>query len=97
MSKGIVDFVYNLFQLQERNKLNMTTSNSEAPTAAVPTLTLNGKKYVLSELPKEAQKLLLNVKAAEGEINRLKMQLAITQTAYNTYRNALVAAVPTED
>ncbi|MCX6178406.1 MAG: DUF6447 family protein [Chlorobiales bacterium] len=59
-----------------------------------PTLTHNGTTYKVTELSEEAQKQLINVKVAEGEIRRLQMQLAIAQTAHSAYEQALVAALP---
>ena len=59
-----------------------------------PTLTHNGKTYIVSDLPEESQKQLLNATVAENEIKRLQMQLAITQTAHSAYEQALIASLP---
>jgi len=60
------------------------------------TLTHNDKTYKVSELPEDAQKQLLNVQVAEGEIRRLQMQLAIAQTARGAYQKALIDLLPSE-
>ena len=58
-----------------------------------PSLTVNGVKYFVADLSEEAKKQVLNVQAAESEINRLQMQLALAQTARNAYQQALKAAL----
>jgi len=75
----------------------MATQKNASAQADAPVLNLNGKEYVISELPQEAQQQLLNVRIAESEINRLKRELAIAETAYNAYRRSLVAAIPSKD
>lgn len=71
----------------------MAKAKSTAAKSDVPTLTHNGKTYVVSELPEEAQKQLMNIRVAENEIMRLQMQLALTQTAHSAYQQALLAAL----
>jgi hypothetical protein len=66
------------------------------PKNEEPTLTHNGKTYIVSELSETAQKQLVNVKIADSEIRRLQMQLAIAQTAHSAYQQALIAELPTE-
>jgi hypothetical protein len=61
-----------------------------------PTLTHNGKTYKVAELPEESQKQLMNARIAENEIKRLKMQLAIAQTAHSAYEQALISSLPEE-
>ena len=61
-----------------------------------PTLTVNGIKYLVADLTEEAKTQFVNVQAAEAEVNRLQMQLAITQTARFTYQQALIAALPSK-
>jgi predicted FMN-binding regulatory protein PaiB len=60
------------------------------------TLTHNNRTYKVADLPEEAQKQLMNVQAAELEIKRLQMQLALAQTARSAYQLALVEALPRE-
>jgi len=71
----------------------MAAAKKTASRTEGPTLTLNGKEYVVSDLSQEAQQQYVNVKIAENEINRLKQQLAIAETAYNAYRRSLIAAI----
>ena len=59
-----------------------------------PSLTVNGVQYLLAELSEEAKTQLMNVQAAEAELNRLQVQLAIVQTARSAYQQALIAALP---
>ena len=59
-----------------------------------PFLTVNGVKYIVADLSEEAKSQFVNVQAAEAEINRLQVQLAIVQTARNAYQQALIAALP---
>jgi len=61
-----------------------------------PTLTVNGTKYLVADLTQEAKTQFVNVQAAEAEVNRLQVQLAITQTARYTYQQALMAALPSK-
>lgn len=60
------------------------------------TLTHDGKTYKVSELNEDARKQFLNVQVADGEIKRLKMQLALAQTALSAYEQALVQQLPKE-
>jgi len=59
-----------------------------------PTLTHNGKTFKVSALSEEAQIQYVNVKAADNEIRRLQVQLAIAQTAHVAYQQALIALLP---
>jgi len=60
---------------------------------AEKTVTINGTTYNINDLPKEAKQQLLNVQIAENEVKRLQAQLAITQTARNTYQQAVVSEI----
>ena len=60
-------------------------------------LTHNDKTYNVSDLSEEARKQLANVQITETEIKRLKMQLAINQTALSAYQQALVAVLPQDE
>jgi predicted DNA binding CopG/RHH family protein len=71
----------------------MALAKKTASKADGATVTLNGKEYVVSDLSQEAQQQFINVKIAENEINRIKQQLAIAETAYNVYRRSLIAAI----
>lgn len=59
----------------------------------VPTLTLNGKDHVISDLSEAARLQLANVQIVDAELTRLQQQVAISQTARNAYMAALVAEV----
>ena len=59
-----------------------------------PSLTVNGVAYLLADLSEEAKSQLVNVQAAEAEITRLQVQMAIAQTARNAYQQALFSALP---
>ena len=50
---------------------------------------INGKSYDSAKLSKAAKAQLSSIQAADQEITRLKVQLAIAQTARNTYGKAL--------
>ena len=62
-----------------------------------PTLTHDGKDYKIADLSKEAQEQLQSLQLAEAEIKRLKMQLAMIQTARNAYQQALVTVLPKDE
>ncbi len=59
-----------------------------------PSLTFNGVQYLIDDLSEESKSQLVNVQAAEAELNRLQVQLAIVQTARNAYQQALIASLP---
>jgi hypothetical protein len=59
-----------------------------------PTVTINGKTYSAADLSPEARSLVLHIQAVDVEINRLKMQMNIAQTARRAYLNALTQALP---
>ena len=61
-----------------------------------PAITVNGIKYLIADLAEEAKTQLVNIQAAESEINRLQNQLALAQTARNAYQQALFAALPSQ-
>ena len=52
-------------------------------------ITIDGKDYDLGKLSPHARDQIANVKATDAEIARLKMQLAIAQTARAAYARAL--------
>lgn len=59
-----------------------------------PTVTVDGKEYLLENLSSEARAQLANVQAADQEIARLNTQLTLVQTARNSYALALAAELP---
>lgn len=59
-----------------------------------PTITHEGVTYKISDLNEEGKKQFLNLQATDMEIKRLKMQLAIAQTALNVYEQAIIQQLP---
>ncbi len=55
---------------------------------------VNGKEYKLSDLSAEAKAQLTNLRVCDIELERLKAQIAITETAKAAYGRALEAALP---
>ena len=53
------------------------------------TWTINDKEYDLNDLSDTAKSQIVNIQIVDGEIARLKQQLAIMQTARNAYGKAL--------
>lgn len=60
----------------------------------VPLLDLDGKQYPISSLSEQARAQVGNVQAADQEIARLRVQLALAQTARTAYLQALRAQLP---
>ncbi|MDD2266039.1 DUF6447 family protein [Sulfuricurvum sp.] len=57
-------------------------------------LKFNDKEYKISDLSEEAKAQLTNLRVCDAEISRLKAQLAITETARNTYTQVLSNLLP---
>jgi len=60
---------------------------------AEATVTIDGKKYNIDQLSKEAKQLLANLQAADMEIQRLRFQAGMAQTARGAYAQALKAEI----
>ena len=60
----------------------------------VPKVNVNGTEYNIADLSDEAKVQVQNLRAADAEIRRLNMQMALAQTARNAYIQALQAALP---
>lgn len=58
------------------------------------TVTINDVPYNFSDLSQEAKNQLLNLRITDQEIERLKQQLAIAQTARMAYAKALENELP---
>jgi hypothetical protein len=58
---------------------------------AKKTVTIDNKEYAADELSALAKQQIAGLRVADREIARLKMQLALAQTARNTYAQALKA------
>ncbi|WP_433924154.1 DUF6447 family protein [Vreelandella sp. 21] len=71
------------------------TANENASAVAVgeqatqPTVTIDGKEYTLESLGQQGREQLQNLRVTDQELQRLQDQLAITQTARNTYARIL--------
>ena len=60
----------------------------------VPKVNVNGTEYNIADLSDEAKVQVQNLRAADAEIRRLNMQMALAKTARNAYIQALQAALP---
>ncbi|NYE60329.1 hypothetical protein FHW58_001481 [Duganella sp. 1224] len=56
-------------------------------------ITINGTSYASENLNEAAKMQALNVQVVDAELARLQQQVAIAQTARNTYVAALIEAV----
>lgn len=56
-------------------------------------ITINGTSYASENLSETAKMQALNVQVVDAELARLQQQVAIAQTARNTYVAALIDAV----
>ncbi len=61
------------------------------------TVTIDGVTYNLDDLSENAKNQMVNVRATDQEITRLKQLLAIAQTARTAYANALSNELPKTD
>lgn len=58
------------------------------------TVKINGREYKLADLSAEAKAQLTNLRVCDAELQRLKAQIAITETAKAAYASVLEAALP---
>lgn len=58
-----------------------------------PAVTIDGKEYVLDDLSANARTQIVNLRLTEQEIARLRIQLAIAQTARAAYARALAGEI----
>ena len=56
-------------------------------------VTINGTSYASANLSDAAKAQAANIQVVDAELARLQQQIAIVQTARNTYVNALIEAV----
>jgi hypothetical protein len=56
-------------------------------------ITINGTSYASENLSETAKMQAMNVQVVDAELARLQQQVAIAQTARNTYVAALIDAV----
>jgi hypothetical protein len=80
------------FLLYKHTKTNYEESNMAEKQ--VPKVNVNGTEYNLADLSDEAKVQVQNLRAADAEIRRLNMQMALAKTARNAYIQALQAALP---
>lgn len=59
-----------------------------------PTLTIDGIEYLVADLSENAKQQVANLNVTDTEIEKLKQQLAITETARKAYAKALSEALP---
>lgn len=62
--------------------------------ATKDTVKINDKEYKLADLSADAKAQLTNLRVCDAELQRLKAQIAITETAKAAYGRALEAALP---
>ena len=58
------------------------------------TITIDGTEYKVADLSESARSQVVNLRVTDAEIEKLKQQLAIYQTARTAYANALQQALP---
>jgi len=58
------------------------------------TLTIDGTEYNLADLSDNAKQQVANLRVTDTEIDKLKQQLAIYQTARTAYARALSEELP---
>jgi hypothetical protein len=56
---------------------------------AIKTWTIDDKEYNFADLSESAKSQIVNLRVVDEEIDNLKQQLAIMQTARNAYASAL--------
>ncbi|MDG1066862.1 MAG: DUF6447 family protein [Sulfitobacter sp.] len=59
-----------------------------------PKLTVDGKEYVIEDLPQDALNQLASINIVDRKIADLQQDIGILQTARNAYAAALAAALP---
>ncbi len=57
---------------------------------------INDTEYNLNDLSDNAKAQFQNMNFANAEIQRLKIQLAMAETARNAYQSALIAELPNQ-
>lgn len=58
------------------------------------TITIDGTQYKLADLSDKAKQQLANLRATDAEIERVKVQQSIMQTARNVYAESLSGQLP---
>ena len=60
----------------------------------MPSITIDNKAYDLDSLSAESKAQLKNLRFVDTELQRLRAQSAVLQTARNAYAKALQASLP---
>lgn len=60
------------------------------------TITIDGTEYNAADLSDNAKQQVANLRVTDAEIEKLKQQMAIYQTARTAYARALAAELPKE-
>ncbi|NOG31361.1 hypothetical protein HLB35_05540 [Halomonas sp. TBZ9] len=58
-----------------------------------PTIIIDGKEYTLESLGQKGREQLQNLRVTDQEMQRMQDQMAIAQTARNTYARILAEVV----
>jgi len=58
------------------------------------TITIDGTEYNVADLSENARNQIVNLRVTDAEIEKLKQQLAIFQTARTAYARALSEELP---
>ena len=61
------------------------------------TVTIDGTEYNVADLSENARNQVVNLRVTDAEIEKLKQQLAIFQTARKAYANALSEELPKKE
>lgn len=76
---------------------NSTAAKQEAvavgESSQQPTITIDGQEYTLESLGQKGREQLQNLRVTDQEMQRMQDQLAIAQTARNTYARILAEVV----
>jgi flagellin-like hook-associated protein FlgL len=78
-----------------KNQETAVETNAAQPTPG--TVNIDGTEYKLDSLSEDARNQLLNIRAVDMEIARLKQLQAIAQTARSAYAAALKRSLPTAE
>lgn len=75
-------------------KTTTRKTTSKTTTSTEPTLTIDGKNYLINDLSSEAQAQIQSIRLTDQRIEQLHVELAIAQTARNAYARALNELLP---
>ena len=82
---------------QSENNVTETKKKQEAVAVGEndqkPTITIDGKEFTLESLGQKGREQLQNLRVTDHEMQRLQDQMAIMQTARNTYARLLAEVV----